>query len=74
MLMKGINWEEFLRHKWFDKNLTIEYENNLIENPLFNYNKTIDNNVKSFKYKSICEDMNIDNSFEFNFDLRSSPQ
>lgn len=70
---KRIEWGDFLNHKWFDKNLILEYENNLIENPLFNYNKTIDNEVKSFKYKSICEDMNIDNSFEFNFDLRNSP-
>ena len=51
----------------------MKHENNLIENPLLNYKENyINNEVKSFKYKSICEDMIIDNSFEFNFDLRNS--
>jgi serine/threonine protein kinase len=71
---KRIEWNDFLNHKWFDKNLTLEHENSLIENPLFNYNSNkIRNEVKSFKYKSICEDMVIDNSFEFNFNLKQSP-
>lgn len=68
-------WNDFFKHKWFSKNLIQQKENNLLEISMSepNFIQEIENNlsnIKSFKYKSICEDIN--NSIEFNFNLKES--
>jgi serine/threonine protein kinase len=68
-------WNEFFNHKWFSTNLIQQEENNLLEISMSepNFIQEVEHNlsnIKSFKYKSICEDIN--NSIEFNFNLKES--
>lgn len=68
-------WTDFFNHKWFLTNLIQQEENNLLEISFSEHNliKDINNNlstIKSFKYKSICDDIN--SSIEFNFNLQES--
>jgi serine/threonine protein kinase len=74
-----MTWNDFFENEWFNKNLIEQDENKLLEISFsgnipnlnnLDVNETkfiLDDKLKSFTYKSICND--IDNSLEFNFDL-----
>jgi serine/threonine protein kinase len=73
-----IEWNNFFSNDWLNQNLIEIDENKLLEiaingnipnlnNFNNNENKFIDSYISSYKYKSICED--IDQSIEFNFEL-----
>ena len=73
-----IEWNNFFSNDWLNQNLIQIDENKLLEIEINgkipnlnkfnnNENKFIDSYINSYKYKSICED--IDQSIEFNFEL-----
>tara|TARA_B110000238_G_C16123803_1_gene438307 strand:+ start:810 stop:2081 length:1272 start_codon:yes stop_codon:yes gene_type:complete len=70
---KRIDWKELFEHKWFNNNQQLNQENSLLEIPIDSINIPIFKNfnpISSFKYKSITD--KIDESLEFNFDLKES--
>ena len=64
-----IEWEQFFNYNWLNNSLLEKEENKLLEISISNNSESI-NTIKSYKYSSICNDINP--SLEFNFNLNSS--
>ena len=64
-----IEWQHFFNYNWLNNSLLEKEENNLLEISISNNSESI-NTINSYKYSSICNDINP--SLEFNFNLNTS--